>query len=126
MHGYYCTLFHCTNRLKRFKPNKPPPSHCICDDISKVTSLLRQCWSCDINYDENIVKIEGGFIGIPDTRLHNDKYSSDESVIDHEYTPDNACDYVSKSGIQKKQTMKKPLKYLPFSVDSKKLSCDRW
>ena len=117
MHGYYRILFHCTNRLKRLKPNKPPPSHRICDEISEVTSLVRQCRSCDINYDENIVKIEGDISGIPESRLHNNEYSSDESVIDHERTPDNVSDCATKSGIPKKLTKKKSFKYLPFSVD---------
>ena len=120
MHGYYCTLFHWTNRLKWFKPNKLPPSHRICDEISEVTSLVRQCRSCDINYDENIVKIEGDFSGKPNSRLHNNEYSSDVSVIDHEHTPDNVSDCVNKSGIPIKQTKKKSFKYLPFLVNSKK------
>ena len=107
------------NRLKRFKPNKPPHSHCITEEISEVTSLARQCRSRDINYDDNIVKIEDDFSDIPDTSLHNDENSSDESVIDHEYTPDDLRDCVTKSCIQKKQTKKMPLKYLPVLVDSK-------
>ena len=110
------------NRAKRFKPNKPPHSHRISEDISEVLSIGRQCRSRDINYDDNIVKIEGDLTDILDRSLHNDEYSSDDCAMDDEYIPYYHRDCDTKPRLQKKQTKKMSLKYVPALVGSK--NCD--
>ena len=107
-------LYHpsLNNRSKQFKPNKPPPSHCINEQFSEISSLVRQCRSCNINYYDNIVKIEGDFTDISDVSLHNDEYLSDRSVIDEEYIPFDGSERVTNSCLTKKHPKKMSSKYV--------------
>ena len=89
------------NRSKRFKPNKPPPSHYVNEEFPEISSLVRQCLSRNINYDDNVVKIEGDFTDIIGMSLHNDKYLSDHSVIDEEYIPFDGREHDTKSCLLK-------------------------
>ena len=118
MHAYYLILYVLINRLKRFNPNKPPPSHRISDEFSEVTSLVRQCRSRDINYDEKIIKIEGDFSDVPDTILNIDEDSSDDSGTDDEHIPDKVGDTIKKTSIQKRKKKRNTDEYLPLPVKS--------
>ena len=118
MHAYYQILLLWINRIKRFNPNKPPASHRISDDVAEVTSLVRQCRSRDINYDEKIIKIEGDFSDVPDTILNISDESSDDSGTDDEHIPENDGDTIKKKFIQKRKQMMKTDEYLPIPVKS--------
>ena len=110
------------NRSKRFKPNKPPPSHCVNEECSEISSLVRQSRSRNINYDDNIVKIEGDFTDFSDVSLHNDKYLSDDSVIDEEYIPFDGSERDTNSCLTKKHKKKMSSKYVGCLAGSK--NCD--
>ena len=89
------------NRSKRFNPNKPPPSHHVIDEVSEISSLLRQCHSRNINYDENIVKIEGELTDISDAKIHNNEYLLDDSFMDEEYIPLDGSEHDTNSCLPK-------------------------
>ena len=110
------------NRSKRFKPNKPPPSHHVNDEFSEISSLVRQCRYPNINYDDNIVKIEGDFTDISDVSLHNDKYSSDDSVIDEEYIPFDGMNVIQIHALRKNTPKRWHLKNVGYLAGSN--NCD--
>ena len=64
------------------------------EELSEISSFVRQCQSRNINYDDNIVKIKGDVSDISDMSVHNDENLSDHSVIDEEYIPfdETKCD----------------------------------